>query len=175
MGRLVHTSLGSSYLIAHVLHYPPPPHANSFVIGTVVINNNQPRPGWPGAPDPRLKTSAGMARRRRRPRRRPPGVMRRRPAAEDGVPTSLQIPSHTHIRTARSPAPCSPTNPRRAPPLSLNWPLMRLCSKMPAPPQSLQVLWRRLCSQMEAPPQSLHAGALAEVSPCMDHDIERFE
>jgi hypothetical protein len=23
--RLVHTSLGSSYLIAHVLHYPPPP------------------------------------------------------------------------------------------------------------------------------------------------------
>jgi hypothetical protein len=22
---LVHTSLGSSYLIAHVLHYPPPP------------------------------------------------------------------------------------------------------------------------------------------------------
>ena len=27
MGRLVHTSLGSSYLIAHVLHCPPPsPH-----------------------------------------------------------------------------------------------------------------------------------------------------
>ena len=25
MGRLVHTSLGSSYLIAHVLHCPPPP------------------------------------------------------------------------------------------------------------------------------------------------------
>ncbi len=25
--RLVHTSLGSSYLIAHVLHYPPPPRA----------------------------------------------------------------------------------------------------------------------------------------------------
>ena len=24
MGRLVHSSLGSSYLIAHVLHYPPP-------------------------------------------------------------------------------------------------------------------------------------------------------
>ena len=25
--RLVHTGLGSSYLIAHVLHYPPPPRA----------------------------------------------------------------------------------------------------------------------------------------------------
>ena len=31
MGRLVHTGLGSSSLVAHVLHYPPPPHANSFV------------------------------------------------------------------------------------------------------------------------------------------------
>ena len=27
MGRLVHTGLGSSSLVAHVLHYPPPPHA----------------------------------------------------------------------------------------------------------------------------------------------------
>jgi len=33
-----HASLGSSYLIAHVLHYPP--HVNSFVIGSAVINNN---------------------------------------------------------------------------------------------------------------------------------------
>jgi hypothetical protein len=31
-------SLGSSSLVAHVLHYPPPPNANSFVIGTAVIN-----------------------------------------------------------------------------------------------------------------------------------------
>ena len=38
MGRLVHTGLGSSSLVSHVLHYPPPPHANSFVIGTAVIN-----------------------------------------------------------------------------------------------------------------------------------------
>jgi len=38
MGRLVHTGLGSSSLVAHVLHYPPP-HANSFVIGPAVINN----------------------------------------------------------------------------------------------------------------------------------------
>jgi hypothetical protein len=37
---LVHTSLGSSYLIADVLHYPPPPQAHSFVIGTAVISNN---------------------------------------------------------------------------------------------------------------------------------------
>ena len=39
---------------------------------------------------------------------------RRRPAAEDGVPPSLQIQPHTHILTARSPAPYSPTTPRRA-------------------------------------------------------------
>ena len=38
---LVHTSLGLSYLIAHVLHYPPPPRAHTFVIGTAVINNNK--------------------------------------------------------------------------------------------------------------------------------------
>jgi hypothetical protein len=38
----VHTSRGSSYLIAHVLHYPQSssPHAHSFVLGTAVINNN---------------------------------------------------------------------------------------------------------------------------------------
>jgi hypothetical protein len=31
MGRLVHTGLGSSSLVAHVPQYPPPPHAHSFV------------------------------------------------------------------------------------------------------------------------------------------------
>ncbi len=41
MGRLVHTGLGSLSLLAHVLHYPPLPHANGFVIGTVVINKNK--------------------------------------------------------------------------------------------------------------------------------------
>jgi hypothetical protein len=39
MGRLVHTSLGSSYLIAHVLHCPPPP-AHSIIIGPAVINTH---------------------------------------------------------------------------------------------------------------------------------------
>jgi hypothetical protein len=39
---------------------------------------------------------------------------RRRPAVEDGVPPSLQIPPHAHILTARSPAPYSPTTPGRA-------------------------------------------------------------
>jgi hypothetical protein len=39
MGRLVHTGLGSSSLVAHVLHYPPPPHANSFVLGPAVIKH----------------------------------------------------------------------------------------------------------------------------------------
>ena len=37
MGTLVHTGLGSSYLIANVVHYPL---ANSFTIGTAEINNN---------------------------------------------------------------------------------------------------------------------------------------
>ena len=40
MGRLVHTGLGSSSLVAHVLQYPPPPHANSFVLGPAVINTH---------------------------------------------------------------------------------------------------------------------------------------
>jgi hypothetical protein len=38
MDRLVQTGLCSSSLVAHVLHLSPPPHANSFVIGTEVIN-----------------------------------------------------------------------------------------------------------------------------------------
>jgi hypothetical protein len=40
MGRLVHTCLGSSYLIAHVLHCPPSPPAHSFIIGPAVINTH---------------------------------------------------------------------------------------------------------------------------------------
>ena len=39
---------------------------------------------------------------------------RRWPAAEDGVPPSMQITPHTHILTDRSPALYSPTTPRRA-------------------------------------------------------------
>jgi hypothetical protein len=40
MGRLVHTGLGSSSLVAHVLPYPPPPHVNIFVLGPAVINTH---------------------------------------------------------------------------------------------------------------------------------------
>ncbi len=41
MGRLVHTGLGSSSLIAHVIHLPPfHKHANSFVVSTAVINTH---------------------------------------------------------------------------------------------------------------------------------------
>jgi len=40
MGRLVHTGLGSSSLVAHVLQYPAPTHANSFVLGPAVINTH---------------------------------------------------------------------------------------------------------------------------------------
>jgi hypothetical protein len=37
---LLHTSLGSSYLISHVLHCPPSPPAHSFIIGPAVINTH---------------------------------------------------------------------------------------------------------------------------------------
>ena len=37
---LIHTGLGSSSIIAHVVHSPPPPPANSFVIGPAVINTH---------------------------------------------------------------------------------------------------------------------------------------
>jgi hypothetical protein len=40
MSGLIHTGLGSSSLIAHVLHSPPPPPVNSFVIGPAVINTH---------------------------------------------------------------------------------------------------------------------------------------
>ena len=40
MSGLIHTGLGSSSLVAHVLHSPPPPPANSFVIGPAVINTH---------------------------------------------------------------------------------------------------------------------------------------
>ena len=44
MSGLIHTDLGSSSLIAHVLHSPPPPPANSFIIGPAVINTHTPLP-----------------------------------------------------------------------------------------------------------------------------------
>ena len=40
MGRLVHTGLGSSSLVAHVLHYPPPPTRTALFIGTAVLNTH---------------------------------------------------------------------------------------------------------------------------------------
>jgi hypothetical protein len=39
MSGLIHTGLGSSSIIAHVVLSPPPP-ANSFVIGPAVINTH---------------------------------------------------------------------------------------------------------------------------------------
>ena len=39
---LIHTGFGSSSIIAHVVHSPPPPPANSFVIGPAVINTHTP-------------------------------------------------------------------------------------------------------------------------------------
>jgi hypothetical protein len=55
-----HTGLGSSSLVAHthVLPYPPPPHANSFVLGPAVINTHTiVRDGQPSPHRPRLVVS----------------------------------------------------------------------------------------------------------------------
>ena len=52
MGRLVHTSLGSSYLIAHVLDCPPPPPHTALYCRTyykAVCGGGRPWPaGLPG-------------------------------------------------------------------------------------------------------------------------------
>jgi hypothetical protein len=72
MVRLVHTGLGSSYLVAHVLHYPPPPHANSFVLGPAEIKHTHPRelsPGRGRAPQPGFRLVHHTRQdRRQRPR-----------------------------------------------------------------------------------------------------------
>jgi hypothetical protein len=71
MGRLVHTGLGSSSLVAHVLQYPPLSPQKNF--------------SRYGRGDSR---GGGLL-----------VGTRRRPAAEDGVPPFLQIPPHTHMLT----------------------------------------------------------------------------
>ena len=60
----IHTSLGSSYLIAHVLHCPPSPPAHSFIIGTAVINTHKARASWLSRAKGCSRSGAG-----RRPRR----------------------------------------------------------------------------------------------------------
>ena len=61
---------------------------------------------------------------------------RQRPAAEDGVPPSLQIPPHTHILLARSPAPYSPFRRRAHSPTAFSGPMARPPPSPPRPPPS---------------------------------------
>jgi hypothetical protein len=61
MDRLVHTGLGSSSLVAPVLQYPSPPHANSFVLGTAVINTHTGEEHIPG-PEEEEKEERGRER-----------------------------------------------------------------------------------------------------------------
>ena len=61
---------------------------------------------------------------------------RRRPAAEDGVPPSLQIPPHTHIMLARSPVPYSPFRRRAHSPTAFSGPMARPPPSPPRPPPS---------------------------------------
>ena len=59
---------------------------------------------------------------------------RRQSAAGDGVPPSLQIPPHTHILLARSPAPYSPFRRRTHSPTAFSGPMAR---PTPSPPRPL--------------------------------------
>ena len=61
---------------------------------------------------------------------------RRRPAAGDGVPPSLQIPTHTHILLARSPAPYSPFRRRLHSPTAFSSPMAHPPPSPPRPPPS---------------------------------------
>jgi hypothetical protein len=61
---------------------------------------------------------------------------RRRPAAEDGVPPSLQIPPHTCILLTRSPAPYSPFRRRAHSPTAFSGPMARPPPPPPRPPPS---------------------------------------
>jgi hypothetical protein len=61
---------------------------------------------------------------------------RRPSAAGDGVPPSLQIPPHTHILLARSPAPYSPFRLRAHPPTAFSGPMARPPPSPPRPPPS---------------------------------------
>jgi hypothetical protein len=86
-------------------------------------------------------------KRNRRPLWRGPGGggvlagTRRPSAAGDGVPPSLQIPPHTHILLARSPAPYSPFRRRAHSPTAFSGPMAR---PPPSPPRH--------------PPSHMHAG-----------------
>jgi hypothetical protein len=109
------------------------------------------------------------------PRR--PGGTRRRPAALDGVPPSLQIPPHVRILTARSPAPYSPTTARRAhsptaffdaAPASFPY----ACSSLPSPdrsagqrsPPSHSTYSRALCARLRVLAMYVYVG-IVECAP----------
>ena len=100
MSGLIHTGLGSSYIIAHVLHSPPPPPANSFVIGPAVINTHKHTGMSP------LTIPSSTSRRPRRdmpqlepkynlPQRAPPQMGCRRPPCADRVWTAQRAPPQT--------------------------------------------------------------------------------
>ena len=61
---------------------------------------------------------------------------RRQSAAGDGMPPSLQIPPHTHILLARSPAPYSPFRRRTNSPTAFSGPMARPPPSPPRPPPS---------------------------------------
>jgi hypothetical protein len=115
-GKQAHPVL--KYRVPHGSHSP---HANSFVIGPAVIKHTLhfPPPLWGGAGGGGLLAGT-----------------RRRPAAEDGVPPSLQVPPHTHILLARSPAPYSPFRRRAHSPTAFSGPMARPPPSPPRPPPS---------------------------------------
>ena len=74
--------------------------------------------------------SAGICRYGEAPAAAAPGG--HTPAAKDGVPPSLQIPPHTHILLARSPAPYSPFRRCAHSPTAFSGPMARLSPPLSA-------------------------------------------
>jgi hypothetical protein len=87
---------------------------------------------------PGISHEAVMSRRRRR--RRPGGHT-------TAVPPSLQIPPHTHILLARSPAPYSPFRRRAHSPTAFSGPMARPPPSPPRPPPSHARRMDGFCNQ----------------------------
>jgi hypothetical protein len=96
MSGLIHTGLGSSSIIAHVVHSPPPPPANSFVIGPAVINTHT---YWHGSDLKKWRSVRKTA---------PHGAPRRDIRSPWRQLLSLPIPCHVHWPRSYCQSPAHP-------------------------------------------------------------------
>ena len=117
---------------SYTSHSPPPPRAqlckrscSNKHTHTSIIIVAHPRTALPSTPLWRGAGGGGLL-----------AGTRRLPAAGDGVPPSLQIPTHTHILLARSPAPYSPFRRRLHSPTAFSSPMAHPPPSPPRPPPS---------------------------------------